>query len=207
MRRHVCHQLRAGFRLPARQPCDFSRGGCAPADAQLLCGRRGRLCADRRGARAADHLWPRRRADGAVRRRSQARKRDGARRALHRLREGPERAAHRRGRAILRGGAPAVLSLRPQSAVGLVRHQRPQGQGALCEGQVVPSSRRRGADHRRVFRPRDGRAALVRRSAPERRGQRGAHCPAGDGGGRVGHLPVALQALRQARLNVGNGAD
>eukprot|EP00965_Chrysotila_dentata_P040380 1339916-Pleurochrysis_carterae.AAC.2 len=71
--------------------------------------------------------------------------------------------------------------------------------GALCEGQVVPSSRRRGADHRRVFRPRDGRAALVRRSAPERRGQRGAHCPAGDGGGRVGGTHAAPAAASAAR--------
>ena len=121
----------------------------------------------------------------------------------HPLRGRPAQAHRRRARdrrRVRRGPARHRQPLRGrQLAAGQLPQQRAQGQGAVQARQGLHRPRRRGADRRRVHRPRAGRPPLQRGHAPGHRGQ-GARRDQGrepDAGHH--HAAELLPALRQAR--------
>ena len=199
LRRHLRDQHRVRLRLPPRQHGPLPRRP-RPAGPRLRHRRRGRLHPHRRGPDPAHHLRPR---DGVGQALLPVR-RPGPdphpRRGLRGRRREEDRRPHRRRHR--QGGAghgrrqhvrPRLGQLRPPADPG------PAGQGALPPGQGLSGGRRRGEDRRRVHRPDPGRAALVRRSPPGRRGQ-GAG-PDRRGEPHLGHRHPAelLPALREAR--------
>ena len=163
-RHHLRHQQRVRLRLPARQHGALARrpGAARP---QLRHRRRGRLDPDRRGPHPADHLRPGRRRVELVHRVRPAGAADGEGRPLR----GRPAQAHRRraraGRRVRRGPARHRQPLRGrQLAAGQLPQQRAEGQGAVQPRQGLHRPRRRGADRRRVHRPRAGSAAATTRA-------------------------------------------
>ncbi len=141
---------------------------------------------------------------------------DGASQLVHRVR--PARAAdgeghplrgrhpqaHRRRararRRVRRGPARHRQPLRGrQLAAGQLPQQRAEGQGALPARQGLHRPRRRGADRRRVHRPRAGRPPLQRGHAPGHRGQGARRDQGREPDAGHDHAAELLPALRQAR--------
>ena len=121
----------------------------------------------------------------------QAHRRDH--RGRRRLRRGPAR-----HREPVRGG---------QHAAGRLPEQRAEGQGAVQARPGLHRHRRRGADRRRVHRPRPARAPLQRGHAPGHRGQGRRRDPAGEPDAGHDHPAELLPALREARRDDRYGAD
>ena len=109
----------------------------------------------------------------------------GVQRARRRVRRGPAR--HRQP---LRGR---------QLAAGQLPQQRRQGQGAVHARQGLHRARRRGADRRRVHRPRADRPPLQRGHAPGHRGQGKGRDQGREPDAGHHHAAELLPALRQAR--------
>ena len=215
LRRHLRHQLRAGLRLPARQPGGRGRREVT-ARPRLRDRRRGRQHPHRRGADAADHLRRARAGGRPLLPLRQARPAAGAgqeaggdggqvqglRRGL-RLRARREAQDRRHHRA--RGREGGEVPRHRQHVQGREREpgQPPpagaEGRVALQARRRLRGDRRRGQDHRRVHRPHPRGPALVRGPAPGRRGQGGRRDPGGEPDGRDDHLPELLPPLRQAR--------
>ena len=198
-RHHLRHQQRVRLRLPARQHGALG-GRPGAARPQLRHRRRGRLHPDRRGPHAADHLRARRRRVELVHRVRPAGAADGE---GHPLRGRHAQAHHRRARdrrRVRRGPARHREPLRGrQLAAGQLPEQRAQGQGAVQARQGLHRPRRRGADRRRVHRPRADRPPLQRGHAPGHRGQGERRDQGREPDAGHDHAAELLPALRQAR--------
>ena len=170
--------------------------------------RRGRLHPDRRGPHAADHLRSRRRVVELVHRVRAAGAADGEGQAL---RGRPAQAHHRRQRdrrRVRRGPARHREPLRGrQLAAGQLPEQRDQGQRAVHARQGLHRPRRRGADRRRVHRPRAARPPLQRGHAPGHRGQGKGRDQGREPDAGHHHAAELLPALRQARRDDRHGPD
>ena len=127
-----------------------------PARPQLRHRRRGRLDPHRRGPHAADHLRPGRPVLALVHRVRPAGAADAQRDVHYEVDERKRTVGvTEAGRRVHRGPARHRQPLRGgQHAAGRLPEQRAEGQGALQAGQGLHRPRRRGADRRRVHRPR-----------------------------------------------------
>ena len=118
------------------------------------------------------------------------------------------RRRHRGGRRLRRGPARHRQPLRGgQHPAGRLPEQRAEGQGAVQARPRLHRQRRRGADRRRVHRPRAARPPLQRGHAPGDRGQGGRGDPAGEPDAGHDHAAELLPALREARRHDRHGAD
>ena len=166
---------------------------------QLRHRRRGRLDPDRRGPHAADHLRAGRRRLELVHRVRPARAADGEGRPLRGRHPQAHRRRARAGRGVRRGPARHREPLRGrQLAAGQLPQQRAQGQGAVQARQGLHRPRRRGADRRRVHRPRAARPPLQRGHAPGHRGQGERRDQGREPDAGHHHAAELLPALREA---------
>ena len=85
--------------------------------------------------------------------------------------------------------------------------QRPEGQGAVQEGQGLHRPRRAGLHRRRVHRPRARRPSLQRGHAPGHRGQGRGGGPGGEPDAGHHHPAELLPALHEALRHDGHRAD
>ncbi|CAA9329502.1 MAG: Protein translocase subunit SecA, partial [uncultured Frankineae bacterium] len=171
LRHHLRHQQRVRLRLPARQH-GVERHRAGAARPPLRDRGRGRLHPHRRGAHAADHQRSLGPGDQVVRRVRPDHPAPGEGRRLRGRREEAHGRDHRVGRGEGRGPARHRQPLRVgQHLAGRLPQQRPQGQGAVPQGQGVRRHERRGAHRRRAHRPRAGGPPLQRGHAPGHRGQ------------------------------------
>ncbi len=125
--------------------------------------------------------------------------------ALHRRREGalrqPHRRGHRGGRAHPErpGRAQGEEPLRPRQPRDAAHPEPvPALAHALQARRQLHGAGGQGPHHRRVHRPRAGRAALVGRPAPGRRGQGERPDPGGEPDDGHHHLPEPLPHLQEA---------
>ena len=216
-RHHLRHQQRIRLRLPARQHGDAGRGAL-PEEAQLRHRRRGGFDPDRRGAHAADHLRPGRgphrdllpherrgAAAHAAERGEEAGRAGAAGRFLRRREEPPGAAVGSRapeGRGDPRAHRHAAAGREPLRA-GLHQPGAPPVRRAARALPVPPRpalrrAERRSGHRRRVHRPPDDRAALVRRPAPGGGGEGKGGDPEREPDARLDHLPELLPPVRQA---------
>ena len=133
---------------------------------------------------------------GRGRARRLQRRREGQAGAPHRGGPRARRAADARGRAAARGRKPVRRRQHPPDAPPQRRAARAR---AVQARRRVHRAQRRGHHRRRVHRPHDGRAPLVRRPAPGGRGQGRRARARGEPDGRLDHLPELLPPLQQAR--------
>ena len=109
---------------------------------------------------------------------------------------------HRRGRGHARHREPlrrGAAEPRPPDA------GRPEGQGAVQEGQGLHRPERRGEDRRRVHRPHPRGAPLERGHPPGGRGQGGREDQRGEPDPRHDHAAELLPHVRQARRDDRHG--
>ena len=198
LRHHVRHEQRVRLRLPARQHEEVDRALC-PARPQLRDRRRGRLDPDRRGAHAAHHLGLGRAVGRPLPegRRHHPAAAQGHR--LHRRREGalgdPDRRRRRADREAPRRRQP----LRPrQHRVAPPRHPGAARAHAVQARRQLPDRRRQDHHRRRVHRPQDAGAPLVRRPAPGDRGQGGGRGPGGEPDPRDHHASRTTSACTRS---------
>ncbi len=162
--------------------------------------RRGRLDPHRRGPHAADHQRAGRGEPALVPRVRAHRAADEAGRPLRGRGGQAHRRGHRGGRRVRRGPARHRQPLRGgQHPAGRLPEQRAEGQGAVQARPRLHRHRRRGADRRRVHRPRAARPPLQRGHAPGHRGQGGRADPAGEPDAGHDHPAELLPPVRQAR--------
>ena len=113
----------------------------------------------------------------------------------------PDRGRHRKGRADARGSGP---DRGPQPLRHRQHPGRPppepvaEGERDVQAGHRLHREGRQGRHHRRVHRPDDGRAALVRRAAPGGRGQGRRRDRAREPDARVDHLPELFPHVPEA---------
>ena len=122
----------------------------------------------------------------------------------------PHRGRHREGRADARGS-------RADRGPQPLRHRqhpgRPppepgaQSQRHVQEGHRLYRQGREGRHHRRVHRPNDGRAALVRRASPGGRGQGRRDDRAREPDARLDHLPELFPHVPEAVGHDRHGDD
>ena len=116
---------------------------------------------------------------------------------------------HEHAEQILSGAGHARAGLEPLRRAQHRADASPV-RGAARARAVPPRpalrrAERRGDDRRRVHRPADVRAPLVRRPAPGGRGEGGRADPAREPDARVDHVPELLPDVRQARRHDRHG--